>query len=207
MKILLASNNAKKAKELDAILTQTGIDNVEVLSLAEVPAYPEPIENGRTFADNALLKARAGVEHTGLITLADDSGITVEELHGCPGVLSARWAGTHGDDAANNQLLLQQLHDVPDERRQAAFVSVCALVTPTGEEYVVEGKWEGWLLREPQGEHGFGYDPLFLPQEEIDNGQRRSSACLSPEEKNAISHRARALQTLMPILAKLAESA
>ncbi|MFP7364179.1 RdgB/HAM1 family non-canonical purine NTP pyrophosphatase [Corynebacterium callunae] len=199
MKLLLASNNAKKLKELQRILDQAGLDSVELLALADVAAYDEPIENGRTFADNALIKARAGVAHTGLVTIADDSGISVEELNGMPGVLSARWSGAHGNDQANNDLLLAQMADVPDERRAAAFVSVCALVLPDGQEFVQEGRWEGTLLREPRGENGFGYDPLFKPAEE----GIRSSAQLSAAEKDALSHRGKALRGLVEILAKL----
>lgn len=201
MKILLASNNQKKARELHDILASKG---VEIVTLADVPTYDEPIEDGRTFADNALIKARAGAQHTGLVTIADDSGLAVDELHGAPGVLSARWSGRHGDDLANNTLLLGQLAHVPDERRKAAFVSVCALVVPNGEEHVVEGRWDGWLLREPRGENGFGYDPLFLPNEEFPNG--RSSAQLSAAEKNALSHRGKALGKLVPIITQLVEA-
>lgn len=205
MKILVASNNAKKLKELATILDHAGLSYVEVVPLSAVDAYPEPVEDGRTFADNALIKARAGVAHTGLVTIADDSGLAVDELSGMPGVLSARWSGSHGDDQANNDLLLGQMAHVPDERRQAAFVSVCALVTPDGHEHVVEGRWPGRLLREEHGVNGFGYDPLFVPAEEDAAGTARSSAEMSPAEKNAISHRARALAQLVPIIAELIE--
>lgn len=205
MKILVASNNAKKLKELATILDHAGLSSVEVVPLSAVDAYPEPVEDGRTFADNALIKARAGVAHTGLVTIADDSGLAVDELSGMPGVLSARWSGSHGDDQANNDLLLGQMAHVPDERRQAAFVSVCALVTPDGHEHVVEGRWPGRLLREEHGVNGFGYDPLFVPAEEDVAGTARSSAEMSPAEKNAISHRARALAQLVPIIAELVE--
>lgn len=197
MRILLASNNEKKAAELAEILTPIG---AEILKLSNVARYEEPIENGKTFADNALIKARAGAANTGLITIADDSGLVVDELNGCPGVLSARWSGQHGDDEANNNLLLRQMEHVPDERRQAAFVCVCAVVFPNGDEAVVEGRWEGQLLRKPQGENGFGYDPIFLPAEEFPNG--RSSAELSAAEKNSLSHRRKALDQLVPLLIK-----
>lgn len=197
MQILLASNNEKKAAELAEILTPIG---AEILKLHDVARYEEPIENGKTFTDNALIKARAGAANTGLITIADDSGLVVDELNGCPGVLSARWSGHHGDDEANNNLLLQQMEHVPDERRQAAFVCVCAVVFPNREEAVVEGRWEGQLLRKPQGENGFGYDPIFLPAEEFPNG--RSSAELSAAEKNSLSHRRKALDQLVPLLIK-----
>lgn len=204
MQILLASNNAKKLRELQTILDAAGIEGVKVLPLSAVDAYEEPVEDGRTFADNALIKARAGAQHTGLVTVADDSGIAVEELNGMPGVLSARWCGTHGKDDANNALLLGQMAHVPDERRAAAFVSVCALVTPDGKEHVVEGRWPGRLLRAAQGEGGFGYDPLFVPAEEDEAGTSRSAGELSPEEKNAISHRGRALAQLVPVIKGLA---
>ncbi|HCT5225590.1 RdgB/HAM1 family non-canonical purine NTP pyrophosphatase [Corynebacterium striatum] len=199
VKLLVASNNKKKLGELERILADAGIEGVELLPLSAVPAYDEPVEDGRTFADNALIKARAGVANTGIVTIADDSGIAVEELNGMPGVLSARWSGQHGNDQANNDLLLAQMSDVPDERRAAAFVSVCALVAPDGKEYVAEGRWPGTLLRAPQGENGFGYDPLFQPE-----GEQRSSAEMSPEEKNAVSHRGRALAQLTDVIAQLA---
>lgn len=203
MKLLLASNNAKKLKELQRILDQAGLDSVELLALRDVEAYDEPIEDGRTFADNAQIKARTGVTHTGIATIADDSGIAVEELNGMPGVLSARWSGAHGNDTANNELLLAQMEHVPDERRNAAFVSVCVLALPDGQEFVQEGRWEGQLLRGPKGENGFGYDPLFIPAEEID-GQGRSSAELSAEEKDALSHRGQALRGLVEKIAQVA---
>ena len=201
MKLLVASNNAKKLGELEKILADAGIDSVELVPLRDVEPYDEPVEDGRTFADNALIKAHAGAQATGLACIADDSGIAVEELNGMPGVLSARWSGQHGNDAANNELLLAQMEHVPSERRQAAFVSVCALVTPAGQEHVAEGRWPGTLLTAPRGEAGFGYDPLFQPE-----GATRSSAEMTPEEKNAASHRGRALAQLVPVIEKLAAS-
>ncbi|WP_301206446.1 RdgB/HAM1 family non-canonical purine NTP pyrophosphatase [Corynebacterium stationis] len=201
MKLLVASNNAKKLGELEKILADAGIDSVELVPLRDVEPYDEPVENGRTFADNALIKAHAGAQATGLACIADDSGIAVEELNGMPGVLSARWSGQHGNDVANNELLLAQMEHVPSERRQAAFVSVCALVTPAGQEHVAEGRWPGTLLTAPRGEAGFGYDPLFQPE-----GDTRSSAEMTPEEKNAASHRGRALAQLVPVIEKLAAS-
>lgn len=211
MQILLASNNSKKLAELQRIVADNealaGRGDIEVIGTADAPAYDEPVEDGRTFSDNALIKARAGARNTGLVTIADDSGLAVDELAGMPGVLSARWCGEHGNDAANNELLLAQLADVPDERRSCAFVSVCALVTPDGQEHVVEGRWEGQLLRSPRGENGFGYDPLFVPDTEIERAgsiaQARSSAQLSPDEKNAASHRGKALAQLLPVLVDL----
>ena len=201
MKLLVASNNAKKLGELEKILADAGIDSVELVPLRDVEPYDEPVEDGRTFADNALIKAHAGAQATGLACIADDSGIAVEELNGMPGVLSARWSGQHGNDVANSELLLAQMEHVPSERRQAAFVSVCALVTPAGQEHVAEGRWPGTLLTAPRGEAGFGYDPLFQPE-----GDTRSSAEMTPEEKNAASHRGRALAQLVPVIEKLAAS-
>lgn len=207
MKLLVASNNPKKLKELQTILDKAEVTGVELVSLKDVEAYPEPVEDGLSFEDNALLKAREGAKRTGLATISDDSGLEVAAMNGCPGIFSARWAGGHGDDEANNQLLLAQMADVRDEARQAAFVSVCALVSPDGQTVVSEGRWEGYLLREARGENGFGYDPLFLPAEEyrgsLDEG--RSSAQLSAEEKNALSHRGRALAGLVDAIRALAQ--
>lgn len=200
MKLLVASNNAKKLAELERILDAHDVDGVELVPLGAVESYPEPVENGRTFADNALIKARAGAAETGLVTVADDSGLAVGELNGMPGVLSARWSGRHGDDAANNALLLAQMADAPDARRDAAFVSVCALVTPGGEEHVSEGRWEGRVLREEVGENGFGYDPLFEPAET----PGKSAAQLSAEEKDTLSHRGKALTGLVDVIRRLA---
>lgn len=205
MKFHLASNNAKKLAELRRILDAAGIHGVQLFALADVPDYPEPVESGRTFADNALIKARAGAAATGLPTIADDSGLAVDELNGMPGVLSARWCGRHGDDAANNELLLAQLADVPADRRGAAFLSVCALVTPEGVEHVAQGEWRGRLLPEPVGENGFGYDPLFVPgEEDLIGAAGRTSAQMSAAEKDALSHRGKALEQLVPYLADLA---
>lgn len=195
MRLLVASNNPKKLAELQRILDDASITGVELVPLSQVAAYPEPVEDGRTFADNALIKARAGAAATGLGCVADDSGLAVDELNGMPGVLSARWSGGHGDDVANNRLLLKQMAHVPDERRGAAFVSVCALVMPGGEEHVAEGRWPGKLLSQPRGENGFGYDPLFQPK-----GETRSAAEMSPDEKDAVSHRGRALVQLVDFL-------
>lgn len=201
-RILLASRNRKKLAELQRVVDAAGITGLDVVGLDAVPDYPEEPETGATFADNALIKARAGARATGLPCLADDSGIAVDALNGMPGVLSARWSGGHGDDAANNALLLDQISDVPDERRGAAFVSVCALVLPSGEETVVRGEWRGVILREPHGENGFGYDPLFRPDDPAAAG--RSAAELSAAEKDALSHRGKALAQLVPALRALA---
>lgn len=192
-RLLVASRNAKKLVELRRILVEVGIENLDVIGLDEVPEYPEAPETGETFEDNALLKAREGARYTGLPTVADDSGVEVNALRGMPGVLSARWSGRHGDDPANTALLLGQLSDVPQERRGAAFVSACALVDPAANsEVVVRGTWPGTIVEAPRGAGGFGYDPVFLPE-----GESRTAAELSAEEKNAVSHRGRALRELV----------
>lgn len=198
-RILLASRNAKKLKELRRILDDAGVEGVEIVGLDDVPPYAEAPETGATFEENALAKARDGAAATGLACVADDSGIEVDALNGMPGVLSARWSGRHGADAANNALLLAQLGDVPDDRRGARFVSTCALVTPAGAETVVRGEWPGEINREPVGDGGFGYDPLFVPE-----GGTVTAAQLTPTEKDAVSHRGRALALLLPELAALA---
>ncbi|MFC9665470.1 RdgB/HAM1 family non-canonical purine NTP pyrophosphatase [Nocardia sp. NPDC127606] len=199
VRVLVASRNAKKLKELRRILDEAGVAGVELVSLNEVPPYEEAPETGATFEENAIAKARDGAVATGLPCVADDSGIEVDALNGMPGVLSARWAGGHGDDAANNSLLLAQLGDVPDDRRGGRFVSTCALVLPDGTTTVVRGEWPGTIAREPHGDGGFGYDPLFLPE-----GGTGSAAELTPAEKDAVSHRGRALTQLIPALAALA---
>ncbi|MEU4711891.1 RdgB/HAM1 family non-canonical purine NTP pyrophosphatase [Nocardia salmonicida] len=198
-RVLVASRNAKKLKELRRILDEAGVAGIELVSLNEVPPYEEAPETGATFEENAIAKARDGAVATGLPCVADDSGIEVDALNGMPGVLSARWAGGHGDDAANNALLLAQLGDVPDDRRGGRFVSTCALVLPDGTTTVVRGEWPGTIAREPHGDGGFGYDPLFLPE-----GGTGSAAELTPAEKDAVSHRGRALTQLLPALAALA---
>lgn len=193
-RLLLASGNAHKLEELRRMVPCA----VTVLGLGDVAAFEPLPETGATFEENALIKARQAAEETGLPALADDSGLEVDALRGMPGVLSARWSGRHGDDAANNALLLGQLADVPDERRGAAFVSAVALVQPSGEEQVVRGAWPGRLIHEPRGANGFGYDPLFVPAESDADGSGRTSAELPPERKNELSHRARAMALIMP---------
>lgn len=196
MKLLLATRNAKKLTELRRILDAAG--TFELLGLDDVPRYEEVPETGATFADNALLKAREAVAHTGLPSVADDSGLAVDALNGMPGVLSARWAGPGHDDLANLELVLAQTADVPDHRRGAAFVCAAALVLPDGREHVVDGVLTGTLLRAPRGTGGFGYDPIFLPL-----GGSRSSAELTPAEKDAISHRGKAFRALAEYLTTL----
>lgn len=196
--LLVASRNAKKLVELRRVLDAAGITGLTLLSLDDVPAFPEAPETGATFEENALAKASDGFRATGIPCVADDSGVSVDALNGMPGVLSARWAGKHGDDAANLSLLLGQIQDVPDERRGAAFVSCCALVSSSG-SVVVRGEWPGTIAREPRGTGGFGYDPIFVP-----TGGSVSAAELTPAEKDAASHRGRALAQLVPTLRELA---
>ena len=198
-RLVLASNNAKKLAELQRILTPL-VPGIEVLGLADVADYPEPAETEPTFEGNALLKARACLAATGLPAVADDSGLCVDALNGMPGVLSARWSGVprrEGGDAANNRLLLSQLADVPDERRTARFVAVVALCAPDGSEHVVRGEMPGRILRAERGEGGFGYDPLFAA-----DGHDVSTAELTVEEKDRISHRGQALALLAPLVAQ-----
>ncbi|HEX5144831.1 MAG TPA: RdgB/HAM1 family non-canonical purine NTP pyrophosphatase [Mycobacterium sp.] len=196
-RVLVASRNSKKLAELRRVLDAAGVSGLELVSLRDVPEYPEAPETGATFEENALAKARDGFAATGLPCVADDSGLAVDALNGMPGVLSARWSGSHGADEQNYRLLLAQLVDVPEERRGAAFVSACALVHAGGET-VVRGEWSGGIARSPRGEGGFGYDPIFVA-----DGSERSAAQLSPEEKDADSHRARALAQLVPALRAL----
>ncbi|MGH3796624.1 MAG: RdgB/HAM1 family non-canonical purine NTP pyrophosphatase [Pseudonocardiaceae bacterium] len=201
-RLLLATRNAGKLAELRRILASSGIDRVELLGLADVAAFAEAPESGATFEENALAKARDAAAATGLPAVADDSGLTVDALGGMPGVLSARWAGRHGDDVANLRLVLDQLTDIPDDRRGAAFVCAAALVVPSGKDthdLVVRGEWCGTLTTAPRGGNGFGYDPIFIP-----HGELRTSAELDPAEKDAISHRGRALRELLPALRALA---
>ena len=196
--LLLATRNPGKLAELRRLLDAAQVVGIRVLGLADVPAFPEEPETGATFAENALAKARDAAKATGLASVADDSGLAVDALNGMPGVLCARWAGRHGDDRANLELVLGQLGDVPDGHRGAAFVCVAALVVPGGEEVVVHGEWPGHLARAPRGTNGFGYDPVFVPE-----GEERTSAELAPEEKDAASHRGRAMRALLPHLQAL----
>jgi XTP/dITP diphosphohydrolase len=198
IRLLVASRNRKKLAEMRRVLDGAGLSGFELVSLDDVPAFDEAPETGTTFEENALAKARDAFVATGLPSVADDSGLEVDALNGMPGVLSARWAGVHGDDAANNALLLAQLREVPGDRRGAAFVSASALVSTAG-EVAVRGRWPGRIAREPRGNSGFGYDPVFIPE-----GLECSAAELSPAEKDARSHRGRALAQLVPSLRALA---
>jgi len=195
--VVLATRNRKKLDELQRILNAEGL-SIHILSLDEFPDAPEVAETESTFAGNALLKARAIAAATGLPAVSDDSGLCVDALNGMPGVLSARWAGGHGDDDANLDLVLAQIEDVPDRRRTAAFHCAAAVALPDGTERVVEGSVEGVLLRERRGENGFGYDPIFQP-----HGMSITTAQMSAQEKDAISHRGQAMRALAPVLGDL----
>ncbi len=195
--VVLATRNAHKLSELHRILVAHGLD-VDLLSVADFPDVPEVPETESTFAGNALLKARAITAATGLPAVADDSGLCVDALNAMPGILSARWSGRHGDDAANLQLVLDQLTDTPDTRRGAEFRCAAAIVLPDGTERVVEGSVDGSVIREPRGTDGFGYDPIFVP-----TGMTQTFAEIPAAQKDAMSHRGRALQQLAPVLRDL----
>ena len=196
-RLVLATANQHKLLELTRIL-EAGRVEVELAGLSDFPGAPAVAETGATFDENALLKARAIAEFTGLPAVADDSGLCVDALNGMPGVLSARWSGRHGDDEANLRLVLGQLSDVPDERRGAQFVCSAALVLPLGKEHVSEGTVYGRLIHEPRGTNGFGYDPIFVP-----DGSEMTTAEMDPAAKDAISHRGRALRALAPVIAAM----
>jgi XTP/dITP diphosphohydrolase len=197
-RVFLASRNAKKLAEMERILREH-LPDVTVLGLDDVPDYEEPVEDQPTFEGNALLKARAGLASTGLPTLADDSGLCVDALNGMPGVLSARWAGPPKSDGRNNELLLAQLADVPDDRRGAHFACVVAFCHADGRELVVEGRMDGRVIRETRGTGGFGYDVVF----EADERPGVTTAELSVADKDAISHRGKALRSIAPQVAAL----
>jgi XTP/dITP diphosphohydrolase len=190
MRVVLATRNPGKIEELRRILS-----DFEVAGLADYPGAPDVPETELTFAGNALLKARAIAAHTGQAAVADDSGLCVDALNGMPGVFSARWAGRHGDDKANLELLLGQLADVPAGRRGAHFACAAALALPAGEERVAMGRIDGRIIDTPRGTGGFGYDPIFVP-----DGESRTTAELPPAEKDAISHRGRAFRALAELL-------
>jgi XTP/dITP diphosphohydrolase len=198
--VLLATRNPHKLAELRRILADVQPD-LRVIGLDDTAPYDEVPETAATFADNALTKARVGALATGLITVADDSGLAVDALNGMPGVLSARWSGRHGDDAANLRLLLDQIVDVPDGRRGAAFVCAAALATPSGGQVVVEGQMPGRLVRQPRGHNGFGYDPIFVA-----DGKTLTNGELPPAEKDAISHRGKAMRAIAPHIVRATES-
>lgn len=194
MRVVLATRNDGKVVEMRRLLEGHGI---EVLGLADVEPYEPGPETAPDFAGNALAKAVEAVQGTGLPAVADDSGLEVDALNGMPGVLSARWAGRHGDDRANLELVLAQLTDVPDQRRGAQFTCAAAFCLPDGREEVVTGVVRGALLRAPRGSGGFGYDPLFVPE-----GSERTTAEMTPQEKDALSHRGQAMRALAPRLVR-----
>src|SRR3954454_3690125 len=196
--VFLASRNPKKLLEMRRILLEY-VPDVQVLGLDDVAPYEEPAETEPTFAGNALIKAHAGVEATGLPSLADDSGLCVDALNGMPGVLSARWAGTAKDDAANNRLLLEQLADVPDERRGAHFTCAVAFAYPVGAGgvagHVMHGEMPGRVIRETRGSGGFGYEVLFVADGQ---DEERTNAEVTEQEKDAVSHRGKAIRAVAP---------
>ena len=198
--VVVATGNAHKVVEIEAILSRV-MPGVRFVALGELGDFPDPEENGADFYENALIKARAAQEATGLeLAVADDSGLCVDALGGAPGIYSARWAGEHGNDEKNNELLLENLSDIPESRRTARFVSTVCCCFPDGRHMTVRGECEGKIAFEPKGEGGFGYDPLFIPDEcgvgktdKRPNSEGRSYAQLTPDEKDAISHRGNAL--------------
>lgn len=218
MKIVVATHNEGKLVEIRNILTEqlsAAAQGIELVSAGSLD-LADPAETGVTFEENALLKARFVAGATGLPAIADDSGLIVDVMGNAPGILSARWSGTHGDDAANNRLLLAQIEDIPDDDRTARFRCAAALVVPMesdgdglGEfhETVALGEMPGTIVRHPHGMNGFGYDPIFMPDEQPqsaqDSGELLTSAQMTPEQKNAISHRGKALRALVPAVKAL----
>ncbi|ROQ97810.1 XTP/dITP diphosphohydrolase [Streptomyces sp. 2132.2] len=196
-RLILATRNAGKVAELHAILSDAGLP-YELVGADAYPQIPDVKETGISFAENALLKAHALAQATGLPAIADDSGLCVDVLNGAPGIFSARWAGKHGDDRANLDLLLAQLGDIADEHRGAHFACAAALALPDGTERVVEGRLLGTLRHTPAGTGGFGYDPILQVE-----GDTRTCAELTPAEKNAISHRGQAFRALVPFIRAL----
>ena len=198
-RIVLATRNGHKVREVQQILADLIAElDLEIVGMGEFPDVPDVVETGVTFAQNATLKAVAAAKATGLPALADDSGLAVNVLGGAPGVFSGRWAGTHGQDRANLELLLGQLYDVPDEQRSAAFVCVAAIAMPNGTVVLRQGQMPGMLAREPRGDNGFGYDPILVV-----DGDSRTAAELTFEEKNVISHRGKAFRALAADLRKM----
>jgi len=201
-KLVLATRNVHKVAELRRILAEGGLEGIELVGVEAFPSVEDVVETGVTFAENALLKAVAVARATGVAAVADDSGLCVDALNGMPGILSARWSGGlvegRSIDVANLQLVLAQLSDTPDERLAAQFRCAVSIVLPDGREATVHGEMRGRIVREPRGSNGFGYDPIFVPE-----GEARTSAELTNEEKDAISHRGNALRALVPVLRDL----
>lgn len=200
-KLLLATRNKGKIEEFRRILDDIAAGQIELVGLDQFPNLHDVDETGSTFEENALLKAREMCEASGIPAIADDSGLCIDYLNGEPGIFSARWAGTHGDDRANTQKVLYSLADVPDEKRSAHFTCVAALALPDGRTHVEEARFEGWILHEPIGDQGFGYDPIFRP-----DGYAISSAQMSAEAKDAISHRGKSLRAIAPHVITLLNS-
>jgi XTP/dITP diphosphohydrolase len=198
VKLVLATRNSGKVIEFRRILEELAPGAVELISIDQFPDLIEVEETGATFEENSLLKARYTSQATGLPAIADDSGLCVDALDGEPGILSARWAGKHGDDQANLQKVLDQLKGVPDEKRGAHFLCVTSLVLPDGRERVAEGRFEGSILRAAIGTNGFGYDPIFQPE-----GLAISSAQMSAEDKDLVSHRGKSLRSIAPQVIQL----
>jgi XTP/dITP diphosphohydrolase len=194
-RLVLATRNAHKVAELRRILAESGLDQVDIVGLDAFDDVPEVPETGVTFTENAEVKARSVAESTGVAAVADDSGLCVDVLGGAPGVFSARWCGRHGDDPANLDLLLAQLADVPPEHRGASFVCAAVLALPDGRVEAQQGRLSGTVITSARGENGFGYDPIFVPE-----GQDRTTAQMTAQEKDAISHRGRALRALAPVI-------
>jgi len=192
-KLVLATRNQGKIAEFRRILEELAPGQIELLGVDQFPNLVDVEETGSTFEENSLLKARYTSEATGLPAIADDSGLCIDALNGDPGIFSARWAGSHGDDRANIEKVLEQLKDVPDEQRTAYFICVASLVMPDGRHTVAEGRFQGRILHKPVGQNGFGYDPIFQPL-----GLSISSAEMSAEEKDLVSHRGKSLRAIAP---------
>lgn len=200
-KLLLATRNKGKIEEFRRILDAVAPGEIELVGLDQFPDLHDVIEDGATFQENALKKAGEMSLATGIPAIADDSGLCVDALGGDPGIFSARWAGKHGDDTANTAKVLDQLRDVADRDRSAHFTCVAALYLPDGRSHCEEAHFDGWILRAPIGDHGFGYDPIFRPE-----GIELSSAQMSAEEKDAISHRGKSLRAIAPHVITLLKS-
>lgn len=192
-KLVLATRNQGKITEFRRILEELAPGQIELLGVDQFPDLVDVEETGSTFEENSLLKARYTSEATGLPAIADDSGLCIDALNGDPGIFSARWAGSHGDDRANIEKVLEQLKDVPDEKRTAYFICVASLSMPDGRHTVAEGRFLGHILHAPVGHNGFGYDPIFQPL-----GLSISSAQMSAEEKDLVSHRGKSLRAIAP---------
>ena len=199
--LLLATRNKGKIEEFRRILDAIAPGEIDLVGLDQFPHLHDVIEDGATFQENALKKAREMSIATGIPAIADDSGLCIDALNGDPGIFSARWAGMHGDDAANTAKVLEQLKDVPDQERQAHFTCVAALYLPDGRSHCEEAQFDGWILHAPIGEFGFGYDPIFRP-----DGFELSSAQMSAEAKDAISHRGKSLRAIAPHVITLLNS-